>query len=490
MLTTRDTVVPRLWLLTLALLAFPARAVIVTINVDETADLVDENPGDGACETYFTTCSLRAAIQESNALGTIDRIDVPAGVYRLTLPGAGEDNALTGDLDITKSVEIAGAGPSMTVIDGNGLDRIFDVHDLTYVVMSGVTIRGGTVTAPVFPGHVGGGIYVRDADLDITESEVSDNSAHRGGGLFADNLSTVSISDSSLRGNSALGISLAYGGAIATQGALDLDRVEISGNNSDNLQGAVVGNHAVSLSVRNSTIANNQNNGLTLTNTELDLINSTIFGNTRNGLDFGSATGNEPLTVRNSIIANNGDFDCKILGTPPTTIDFSGEYNLDSDGSCPLDMSVVDLPSTNPMLGPLGLHGGHTRTLVPLVGSPVIDVGNNARCVTPDQRGAPRPLDGGPPSAMICDMGAVEVLPCEAPFNPDEVLPFFETAAANLFMACYTITNGTDFRILNGGLVTWKARDAFTLQNGFEVHTGGTFEADLDPDSGASINLP
>jgi hypothetical protein len=39
----------------------------------------------------------------------------------LTLAGAGEDFAATGDLDITDSVTIIGAGAGSTVIDGGGL---------------------------------------------------------------------------------------------------------------------------------------------------------------------------------------------------------------------------------------------------------------------------------------------------------------------------------------------------------------------------------
>jgi hypothetical protein len=56
--------------------------------------------------------------------------------------------------------------------------------------------------------------------------------------------------------------------------------------------------------------------------------------------------------------------------------------------------------------------------------------------------------------------------------------------------SCYTITNGSDFRVLNGGLVTWRARDLLTLRNGFEVHAGGTFEAELDPDAGSFTEVP
>ena len=45
----------------------------------------------------------------------------------MALAGAGEDANATGDLDITGRVTIRGAGAGLTVIDGQQLDRVFDV---------------------------------------------------------------------------------------------------------------------------------------------------------------------------------------------------------------------------------------------------------------------------------------------------------------------------------------------------------------------------
>ena len=81
-------------------------------TVNSTADMLDADPGDGLCETDITgDCTLRAAVQEANALEGADTITIPAGEYKLTMEGAGEDDALSGDLDITRQVTITGAGP-------------------------------------------------------------------------------------------------------------------------------------------------------------------------------------------------------------------------------------------------------------------------------------------------------------------------------------------------------------------------------------------
>ena len=93
--------------------ALEDRLVLSTINVTTTADGV--------------AGSLRAAIIEANASKGHDTIIVPAGTYTLTLAGANEDDAATGDLDIRNGMTISGAGADTTVIDGGGLDRVFQI---------------------------------------------------------------------------------------------------------------------------------------------------------------------------------------------------------------------------------------------------------------------------------------------------------------------------------------------------------------------------
>jgi CSLREA domain-containing protein len=104
-------------------------AAAANFTVNSTADAVDANPGDGLCETRTPgECTLRAAVQETNVLPGEDTITIPAGTYYLSIAGAWEDNAATGDLDITDDLVVTGAGMGVTLIDGNELDRIFDIR--------------------------------------------------------------------------------------------------------------------------------------------------------------------------------------------------------------------------------------------------------------------------------------------------------------------------------------------------------------------------
>jgi CSLREA domain-containing protein len=109
-----------------ATLAFGgASAAAATLNVNTTQD--ELTPKDGHC-------SLREAISAANSPGTesdcgradsgANTIVLPAGRYVLSLTGAGEDNNLTGDLDVRAPVTIVGAGAGASVIDANRIDRV------------------------------------------------------------------------------------------------------------------------------------------------------------------------------------------------------------------------------------------------------------------------------------------------------------------------------------------------------------------------------
>ena len=89
--------------------------------VNAKSDGVDVQPGNGVCETATNNgiCTLRAAIQETNANVGADTIYVPAGIYTLGLPGWLDDTSATGDLDVLDDLTITGDGPEDTIIDGN-----------------------------------------------------------------------------------------------------------------------------------------------------------------------------------------------------------------------------------------------------------------------------------------------------------------------------------------------------------------------------------
>src|SRR4051812_6297743 len=114
--------------------------------VNSTDDLPDIDPVDGVCHATSGACTLRAAIMQANFTPGANAIVIPPGTYTLKRPG-NDDNAVVGDLDITKSLTIQGAGSDQTIIDGNGAvtsDRVFHIHTTAIVVnMVGLSIRNG-----------------------------------------------------------------------------------------------------------------------------------------------------------------------------------------------------------------------------------------------------------------------------------------------------------------------------------------------------------
>jgi predicted outer membrane repeat protein len=285
------------------------RAVPTTFTVATTLDVV--NPGDGKL-------SLREAISAANAHAGADTIVVPAGVYRLAIHGSDNSNA-GGDLDVTGTTVIRGAGKGTTFIDGHRLDRVFDVrgtgpHSIK-VTFQSLTIRNGLADAAG-----GGGIRVGKADLLVQDSAVTGNKtsgfgggisnvgmpgtgdvtlirsvvdrniAAQGGGLSvqgnSQNLGSVlTVSSSTIRRN----IAREGGGIFASRAILNSSTV--SGNRASIADGG-------GLSVTTATLSNSVVSGNTAAvfggGIEADtvtLTNSTVSGNNANAVSGGNSFG-------------------------------------------------------------------------------------------------------------------------------------------------------------------------------------------------------
>ena len=117
--------------LLIAALAPVATAHATDINVTTIDDVV---AGDGACSLREAVIAARSNLASADCpageLNAQDHISIPAAgaPYTLTIDGAGEDQGATGDLDLGGGdLLITGAGQGQTMIDANGIDRVFDV---------------------------------------------------------------------------------------------------------------------------------------------------------------------------------------------------------------------------------------------------------------------------------------------------------------------------------------------------------------------------
>ena len=186
-------------LLLLAALPAPAVAGGAGIIVNTTADGADANPGDGICDGDAVQggnqCTLRAAIQQANALGGVDTITLGPGVFALDLkrdPLLDEDS---GDLDVTSQINIVGAGnlpcddPQASCIDAKGAkDRVFDIAAAADLHLDDLSMRGGKAAKDDFntsqPGEVSGGCIRVEGELDAEDVVVSGCSSPDDGGCI------------------------------------------------------------------------------------------------------------------------------------------------------------------------------------------------------------------------------------------------------------------------------------------------------------------
>lgn len=365
-----------------------------SLSVTTTQDIV--NSGD-------SVNSLREAIICANQTPGADTITVPAGTYNLTLTGAGEDAAATGDLDITESLTLTGAGPSATVIDGGGIDRVIHIP-IPFGGSADVTIRGVTITngslPNASPSDGGGGVFAQRSTLLLVDCVVTNNRAHYSGGLY-NLIGTATIVNCTFSGNDAP-FSASRGGGIHNTGTLTIRNSTLSGNTATLGLGGGIYNNGGTVVILNSTVSGNSSSiGGGVHNDsggQVSIFSSTLSGNTGT-VGVGGIQNGGTLTLQNTIVGGGG-----CAGNPVT----SNGHNLSTDSSCGLT-GPGDLPNTDPILGPLANNGGPTQTHATLAGSPAIDAVPTANCtdannqaLTTDQRGQPRPF--GP----ACDIGAYE----------------------------------------------------------------------------------
>lgn len=335
--------------------AFSLPAYAATITVDEAID--DDPAVDNG------SCSLREAITSANTDTALDSCTAGSGfddiifdpsmegeTIVLTIEGFEEDLNATGDLDITDDLTISGPTsdePSSIVIDGNGTDRVIDIHS-GEIRVSAITIQnGGLVTT-------GGGIYARSdngdllvEDVVIRENEVTSpallDSGANGGGI-AIRMPTV-IRDSVITLNSAAssGESVAddaTGGGIwkgtntipgttrivksrivenqvesTDMGTADGAGIAIRQGSMDEVE--IVGSE-ISGNTGTGNTRSSQGVGIFMQRGSLSIINSTISENTGSGVKVRGAaiwSRESNITINNVTITENnavcdGDFPC------------------------------------------------------------------------------------------------------------------------------------------------------------------------------------
>jgi predicted outer membrane repeat protein len=193
--------------------ASPAGAAgTTTFNVGSFADDGLQNSGGSTCVATNGLCTLRAAVEAADNLGTRVAIVLPGGTYTLD----------SGVLEVTDpgGVSITGAGETTTTVSGGGSQGVFEL-----------TPASDTVAGP---------------ELSMTDLTVADGSSADGAALDMVNgaqggsavLTDVKFSDD---------VATSYGGAIATEASggdtfaddMVLDDCAFSGDSAGTYGGAI-----------------------------------------------------------------------------------------------------------------------------------------------------------------------------------------------------------------------------------------------------------
>jgi hypothetical protein len=316
--------------------------------------------------------------------------------------GSGADTiTLSGDVILTRVNNTTSGGnglpliTSTITIEGAGfaIARDLSAPDfrILYVEASGnLTLNDTTVTGGVLVPYLGGGIYNNGGTVTISNSTISGNSAADGGGIF--NYGTVMISNSTISGNSA---SFSSGGLYSSGTAL-ISNSTIIGNTASSSGGGVTCDVGGVVTLVRSLIAGNaapvgaEVSRIWVIRQRPSIINAANF----------------------NLFGHSGTSNAQAFESfMPSGSDISAT----SDGNNPTRLAAI-LNTT------LANNGGPTFTHALVAGSPALDAVQDGP--TTDQRGVSRPQGTG------FDIGAFELeqlvptsTPTDTPTSTPTVTP-------------------------------------------------------------------
>jgi hypothetical protein len=224
------------------------RCVPATFRVNTLADTVAVNLVTG--QDASGNISLRSAISAANATpGGNTILLTEQGIYRITIPGAGEDLNMTGDFDILPSggnLTIENASGGKVAVDGGGLDRVFDINPT-----AGPTPTGYLVTFQ--------NLTIQDG-VAVTTTGNPDGPDASGGGIRALGATSVTLNNVNLLNNSATadgGGIVMENAQISTKWTLTVNGGTISGNHAGDAGGGIDSDGGGKVNINGAVISNN-----------------------------------------------------------------------------------------------------------------------------------------------------------------------------------------------------------------------------------------
>ncbi len=356
----------------------PLNRVVLDRHVVATADFVvagnpvdsnDADPGNGTCADSQGRCSLRAAVQEANALGGPRRIALSPSIYRLA----------SGEIAVSGDIEIIGVGVGRSEIVSDGTFRVFNVQAGASLTLRDLALSGTEQVADM------GGLLRNAGSLVLEDCLLQQGRAEGGGAIWNLAGATLDVRRSALVGNRA---STQGGGAITNAGTTTLENVLLFDNQA-NFGGAI-------------------NSDPIGPGTGLTLNFCTVVGNRSNSTGaalFGHFSSAPMASLSNSILANNVAANPGGSGGCQNQLLSSGGNIVDDDLElCSFAIGPGDQLGTAPGLEAHEGTGDRMPILQPVATSPALAaaVGD---CPALDARALPRPS-----TPADCDVGAYQRL--------------------------------------------------------------------------------
>ncbi|MCU1487659.1 MAG: hemagglutination domain protein [Actinomycetia bacterium] len=412
--------------------------------------------GGGAISSYDAGLSLTDVTLSGNTAGYAGAVYAGRGTAF-----AASRVAFTGNHAQSAGALYAG-GASLAITDStfttngatNGYTGALQVHTRDATI-TGTTFTGNTASgdggALRVRGNVGGSVTITEATFTGNESG---SGADAGGGAISlygynggDGVTAVTIESSRFDDNHAV-----YDGGAIADNAQELDvtlrRSSLSGGNTAGRDGGAIHLLRARIEIEQTTITGNHadrdGGGISVPGGSVDVRLSTITGNDADGIGGGIAATSYTVsygapyenytggiggtaTIESSIVSGNTDSGAADLAKRDTVhINpmFPGDGAVVDPAVISADHSLIgvvgssgvtatggNLIGVDPVLGPLALNGGTTKSFLPGSTSPAKDAGDPAFASLPatDQRGLTRLVGGR------VDIGSVEVQPASAP---------------------------------------------------------------------------
>ncbi|MGB7537376.1 MAG: right-handed parallel beta-helix repeat-containing protein [Anaerolineales bacterium] len=418
-----------------------------TYVVNSSGDAGDSTPGNGTCRTLAsaTECTLRAAIEEANARPGTQTIafGLPAGnmVIRVQsgLPSILEPIIIDGTTQpgydgVTPAVHLSGT--QIDTLPAHGF-RSSDTVAVTikalqienfqfYGIMSNGPLTvdrsvvsgnqiGGIITTGLYantitastirdngsqdPWTEAGGIEIRQGDVTITDSLITDNLGWKSGGIYLES-GTLHLVQSTLtnnigwdaggiyvegyngnelwvdgsdigkpgEGNTAAIISDGdkFGGGIYSEGKVHVSDSIVEGNSGAGIHSRGVGGNAT-LEITNSQILHNSLAGVYATHSDMDIANSQIQYNDNGGIYLAQGS----LTVTGSSVSgnqNNGGIHVEAASLLVNKSTISGNTNSDKGGGLYLYATLGTVRIVNSTIsGNQAVHDGGGISIIGVI---------------------------------------------------------------------------------------------------------------------------